>query len=352
MTARLWRAAGAMAALWRTSPEVQGSVAWMRAQAAAAPGGDWFLAQPLCLPYYVPAAQSAKRDTAVHVAHGYIAMIEWLRSRLPGYPFGGTPQLASSSPWTTFTLSMRIPWLTDRREWQLQNQPRPPTFPFLPDRSAQAEAGMNLGDAVTVSRAAAEVNRRWHALTASDQLEMEAASTAMRQARYPGTGETRADDDLRRLAWQEAILDQALRSLPERASAFTDALADADRMIQHAAALFSQLATSGRIRSLRYIDYVDQLHGPDGWTTVSSDSFLLDPIRTLEIIAFDYPYPRGVMLVEGTATRFPNEPIPGQTTVRGRILADSEELAASAIPVHEVLRCSPGSDEGWGDSMT
>jgi hypothetical protein len=206
---------------------------------------------------------------------------------------------------------------------------------------------MNLGDAVAVSRAAAEVDRYWHALTASDKLEMEAASTAMRQARYPGAGETREDDDLRHLAWQESILDQALRSLPEPASAFTDALADADRMIQQAAALFSQLAISGRIRSLPYIGYVDQLDGLYGWTTVSSDSFVLDPIRILEIIGFDHPYPRGVMLVEGTAARLPNEPIPGQITVRGRILADSEELAVSAIPIHEVLRCaSPGGREG------
>jgi len=346
MTAQLWRAVDRLAAVWRPSAYVQEYIAGARGQLAvySSMGADHLAAQPFCLVVYLPTVMGAGqtagppgwRDKGVQLASGYIAMVEWLRSRLAGYPFPGTPQLAPPSPWTTFTVSMRVPWLADRRGWQLQNQAQPPAMPFLPDRSTQAEAGANLGAAVTSSPAAADVEHRWHALTAEDKRQMETASAAMQQARYPEPDDVRGDEDFRQLAWSEYILDEALRSLPERARAFTDALADADRMIQQAAALFSQLVTFSQIRKLAHISYVDQLDGPDGWHTIRSDSYLFEPIRIFEIIGFDHPYPRGVMLVEGTTEQLPIEPHPGSVTVRGRILADSEELAASAAPIQPV----------------
>ena len=57
----------------------------------------------------------------------------------------------------------------------------------------------------------------------------------------------------------------------------------------------------------------------------------------MEIIGFDHPYPRGLMLVEGTTEQLPIEPHPGSVTVRGRLLADSEEIAASAVPMQSVF---------------
>jgi len=337
MTAQLWRAVDHLAAVWRPSAYVQEYLAGARGQLAvhSGMGADHIAAQPFYLVVYLPtvmadgqtAGPPGWRDKGVQLANGYTAMVEWLRSRLGRYPFPGTPQLAPASPWTTFTVSMRVPWLADRRGWQLQNQAQPPTMPFLPDRSAQAEAGANLAAAVASSPAAAEVEHRWHALTAEDKRQMETASAAMQQARYPEPDDVRGDEDFRQLAWSEYILDEALRSLPERA---------ADRMIQQAAALFSQLVTFSQIRKLAHIGYVDQLDCPDRWYTVRSDSYLFEPIRIFEIIGFDHPYPHGVMLVEGTTEKLPIEPRPGSVTVRGRILADSEELAASAAPIQPV----------------
>ena len=159
----------------------------------------------------------------------------------------------------------------------------------------------------------------------------------MQQARYPEPDDVRGDEDFRQLGWSEYILDDALRSLPARARAFTDALADADRMIQQAATLFSQLVMAAQIRKLGHIGYVDQLDGPDGWHTVRSDSYLFEPIRVMEIIGFDHPYPRGLMLVEGITNQLPIEPNPGSVTVRGRLLADSETIAASAVPIQSVF---------------
>ena len=119
---------------------------------------------------------------------------------------------------------------------QLQHQPKPPTMPFLSYRPAQAKAGADLAAAVASTPAAAEVAQRWNALTADDKRQLEAASAAMQQARYPEPDDVRGDEDFRQLAarpgWSEYILHDTLRSLPGRARAFTDALADADRLIQ------------------------------------------------------------------------------------------------------------------------
>lgn len=347
MTAQLWRAAEQLAAVWRSSAYVQEYLAGARGPLAqcTGTGADHIAAQPFYLAIYLPTAmthsQAAEppgwRDKAVQIANGYTAMIEWLRSRLAGYPFAGTPQLTPTSPWTTFTVSMRVPWLADRRGWQLQHEPQPPTMPFLPDRPAQARAGAGLGAAVTSSPAAAELKRRWNALTADDKRQLEAASAAMQQARYPEPDDVRGDEDFRQLGWSEYMLDKALRSLSGRARDFTDALADADRLIQQVATLFSQLVMVGQIRKLPRIGYVSQLDGPDGWHTARSDSYLFEPIRVLEIIGFDHPYLRCLMLVEGITEQLPVEPRPGSVTVRGRLLAESEELAASAVPIQSVF---------------
>jgi hypothetical protein len=43
------------------------------------------------------------------------------------------------------------------------------------------------------------------------------------------------------------------------------------------------------------------------------------------------------MLVEGITEQLPIEPHPGSVTVRGRLLVESEELAASAVPIQAVF---------------
>jgi hypothetical protein len=45
----------------------------------------------------------------------------------------------------------------------------------------------------------------------------------------------------------------------------------------------------------------------------------------------------GLMLVEGIIEQLPIEPHPGSVTVRGRLLAESEDLAASAVPIQSVF---------------
>lgn len=349
MTAKVWRAVSDLAALWRSSPYVQEHLDGCRMQLAFATsaGGDHITAQPFYLGMYLPTMMSfspygqslsspAWLDKGTHLAQAYTAMIEWLRSRLSGYPFADAPQLDPVSPWTRFTVAMQVPWHAETRQWQLQHQAQPPVIPFLAvDGPAQRETGASLGMAVAASPAAAEVAERWRQLTTEDKNQLSAACARMRQARYPEPADVRGDEDFRELAWREFVLDQALRSLPERAQTFTDALTRADRLIQQAAVLFGQLVMYNQIRQLPHIGIVEQLDAADGWLTVRSDSFAFEPIRQFEIIGFDHPYPRGVMLVEGITDRF--GPFHGSLTVRGRILPGSQELAATARQMQAVI---------------
>lgn len=306
MTARAWRAVADLAALWRSSPYVQEYLDGCRMQLAFCPStsGDHITAQPFYLWMYLPTVmghspfgQSLSSpswlDKGTHLAQAYTATIEWLRSRLGGYPFTDVPQLDPASPWTRFTVAMQVPWHAETRQWQLQHQAQPPTIPFLAvDGSAQRETGASLGMAIASSPAAAEVAERWHQLSAEDKNQLSAACARIQQARYPEPADVRGDEDFRELNWQAFVLDQALRSLPDRARAFTDALTQADQLIQQAAALFGQLVMYNQIRQLPHIGLVEQLDLVDGLLTVRSDSFAFEPIRQFEIIGFDYPYPR------------------------------------------------------------
>lgn len=347
MTASVWHAVDDLAALWRTSPYVQQYTAGARAQMGLCSswGGDHITAQPFYLYIYLPTLTRPGQpahppgpplwlDQGAQLADAYTTMIEWLRSRLAGYPFPGTPHLAAGSPWTKFTVSMTVPWLIEKRRWQLQNRAQPPTIPFLEvDVSAQLQAGAALAAAVASSPAAAEVQERWRALTTQDRGQLAAAGAVLQAARYPEPADVRGDEDFRELAWSEFILDEALRSLAGPAQAFARALTRADRLIQQAATLFSQLVTFSQVRQLPHIGLVEQLDGANGWHAIRSDSYFFEPVRHFEIIGFDHPYPRGVMLVEGVTEQLPVAPPHGSVTVRGRILADSEELAATATPI-------------------
>jgi hypothetical protein len=109
MSARVWQAVAALADVWRTSDVVQSYGA-----AALGYGVDTLYssaahvdAQPFYLCHYghTRAAFDADVDQqarapewaedGANLARAYTILIEFLRSRLPGYPFAEMPQLTS-----------------------------------------------------------------------------------------------------------------------------------------------------------------------------------------------------------------------------------------------------------------
>ena len=198
-----------------------------------------------------------------------------------GYPFPDAPQLSPNSPWTSLNVSMWVPWLIEFRHQQLQHKSTPPTIPFLAvDPAIQLQAGTQLGEAIASSAVATELARAWHALTESDRRQLRDASARLGQAQYPSSDDNTGSEDFRHLAWSDTELDAALRSLTGRAQEFTTALTHADRLIQQAAYLFSQLTTRGPIRRIGNVTEIQQLAGAAGWHTIrSEEDTLLSPIR-------------------------------------------------------------------------
>lgn len=354
MSAPVWKAVGELAAVWRSSTYVQNYITGAgRPLSLCASSGHHIAAQPFYLWRYLPTHMSydefartpgadAWLEKCAYLDHAYTTLIEWLRSRLVGYPFPGAPQLTDTGPWITFNVSMEVPWLIELRQWQLQDKATPPTIPFLEvDPPTQLNAGASLGTAVASSSAAIEVATAWQSLTDGDKDQLRAACAAVRQAHYPEPADVTGSEDFRELNWAQATLDEATRTLTGRARAFTEALNIADRLIQQAAALFSQLVVYNHIRQLSHVTLVEQFDGAGGWHTVRSDSFVFETVRQFEIIGFDHPYPRGVMLVAGIKGELAFAPPHGAVTVYGRILADSEELAASAIPIQAAYTVPP-----------
>jgi hypothetical protein len=356
MSAPVWQAVGELAAVWRSSSYVQDYIAGVGLPLSlCASSGHHIAAQPFYMWRYLPTHMSydefARTPTAdawlekcMYLDDAYTTLIEWLRSRLVGYPYPGAPQLTDTGLWTTFNVSMQVPWLIELRRWQLQGKVTPPTIPFLEiDPATQLNAGARLGTAIASSPAAIEVGTAWQSLTAGDKDQLRAACAAIRQAHYPEPADVTGSEDFRELNWAQTTLDEATRTLTGRARAFAEALTIADRLIQQTAALFGQLIVYNHIRQLSHVTLVEQLDGTTGWHAVRSDSFVFETLRQSEILAFDHPYPQGVMLVAGINEELRFAPPHGAVTVYGRVLAESEELVTSAIPIQAVCTVSPSA---------
>lgn len=345
MSARVWQAVAALADVWRTSEVVQryGGAALGYGAAAVWSSAAHIDAQPfyLCEYFHTRVAFDDDGDRrtrtpewiedGANLAHAYTMLIEFLRSRLPGYPFAGLPHLSASSPWTDFNVSMAVPWLPEWHGWNMQQRRTPPVFPEIAVAN-QLPAMWELVTAFHDCPTAQAITEAWQALSDADHAQLANARKALDMAHYPERpGQTSGDEDFRHLDWAECQLDAITDRLDGRAGAFSEALLACNRFLQQVAALFSHLVFYERIRVLDGINLVQQLSGSDGWHTVRSGHFSLQPIRLHEVVGFNHPYPRGLMMVEGTKDVLPFGAHTGAMTVHGRLLPDSANLNGVCI---------------------
>lgn len=341
----MWIATIELAAAWRESEYIQEYLRGARsALSFCRTSGQHIASQPFYLWRYLPTHMEYDRfaraewveswlGKCAQIEEAFTILIEWLRSRVEGYPFLGAPQLTRGSPWTAFNVSMETPWLIELRRMSLQSKKTPPTIPFLnTSSSVQMELGAQLGAAIAASPCAQRLGDSWRSLAEGDKELLRAACAAVRTSTYPEPADVTGAEDFRELAWAEAALDEAIRPLAGRAMEFVAALRAADGMFQQVAALFVQMIVYNEIRQLGYVNLVEQHDGGNGWHAVSSESTIADHVRQREIVGFDHPYPRGVMMVYGITERLGRRH--QGTTVRGRILRESEALAALAGPAH------------------
>ena len=338
MSAALWQATTAMAQLWRDSPIIAEYAHTARSlnQGERIASADHVLAQPLLLGEYLHTVGSfapmmryppfrAWIETGRDIGCWYGILFAWLRSRLTGYPYADTPQLSRNSPWSGLNVSMKTAWPPELLPYRFQDQPDAPPLPFVSaDRPRQVALGNELGAAIAASTQASRLDAAWRELDDEDRRELARARVAFDQFRYdPGRGQNDGREDFRQVAWAEAQLDEILRHLGERGRAFAHALDAAEQLVQQASALFSHLVVHGRIRTLGSITYVEQLSGRDGWLSVRSERLMLPFVWTREIVRFDHPYLRGVMMVEGTHEELGHRY--AAVTVHGRILPSSAD---------------------------
>lgn len=341
MSARVWQAVAALAQIWRGSEVVRGygSAALGYGAEAMYPSAGHIDAQPFYLSHYIhtrvafgddldiPTQTTEWADVGANLARAYTILIEFLRSRLPGYPFADMPQMSDNSHWTDLTVAMTVPWLPFG-EWNMQDRRTPPIFPEIAiDLHVQGPAMWELTKAFQDCPAARAVGAAWQALSDADHAQLANARAAFDQMHYPQrAGQVTSDEDFRRLAWTRTQLDTITSRLEGRAKTFCDTLTAADRFLQQAAALFSHLVFYRSIRLLDNIELVEQLDGTEGWYTVRSAQFVFQPFRIHEIVGFCHPYPRGLMMVQGTVEELPSGAHSGAIALHGRILPDSVNL--------------------------
>jgi hypothetical protein len=345
MSAPLWAAVERLAGVWRSSDVVPGyaEVLTKRSQglgrelAMILAGFGSLEAQPLLLAHLLPATPDYQRfkqqpgaeeflQRGSRLGQAFLETVEWWRSRLPGYPNMPAPQLVRGGPLSWDEVTFRVPWPRGLRGQRLQFTPAPPTAAGLLGTPAPAtdEAARAIGTALVSSSQVQALQQAEEDLTNDDRESLTRARDRARAALSPPELDATAGELLLdRLAYREAVVADAVESLEGNARRYSDAFDAVDRLLEQAAALFSQAVVYGPARRLGPVLRAERLHGGDGWTEIIVPE-PWPPLRLAEIVVFDSPALTNAMLVEGMTIQL--ERTHGIATVRGRLLPDSAGL--------------------------
>ena len=268
------------------------------------------------------------------IAQAYLWTVEWWRSRLPGYPSMPVPQLVRNSPLSADELSLRVPWREDLRRQRLQFSPAPPSVPDLLHAPAQPldEAARAVGSAVDRCPQAQELQQAHAALTADDQAALTTARAKARAALYTDRLQTEVGNDLdSRVAYRHAVLADTVNRLSGGARRYSDAFHAADRLLEQAAALFSQTVVNGPAPKIGPVLRGERLYGGHGWTEIVVPEWFGILGQLGDVVRFDTPALQDAMHVESFTHEF-RQGGSGRATIRGRLLPDSAGLRARTWP--------------------
>lgn len=279
---RAWSAIAELAALWngtpvvqqvaqelpRVTPPKQGIPRYLQALAAGAPS---ILAQPLAVSGRVrmaqqfpmlpteqpdPIALKAWLEAGDWLQIAHLETVEWLRSRLPGYPTVGAPQLARGTSFTSEEWGYRIPWRYKAfaEGHQQRTTPRP-IGRLLGDPSSEetiGQATVNLAGAFASTDEWRQYRESRSALSGEDKL-------ALKEARGRLTAECAAEAIdayepglvVPREQYRRSVTSTTVESLTGPAREFAEAFAAVDSMINDASVeVFAQLAVYGQPRTI------------------------------------------------------------------------------------------------------
>jgi hypothetical protein len=353
MSSDLWAAVEALADVWRNTDiaqryaEVfahpdQGLGSRLRETIAWARGIE---AQRLLLPHLLPVSpgyDSFTREPGAaeflergkRLAQAFLWTVEWWRSRLPGYPIMPVPQLVRNGPLSTRELTFRVPWPEDLRRQGLQRTPAPPfVADLLGDRPQPLDEGARaVGTALTRSPQALALEQAHATLTDNDRATLasarEHARTALRPQQVDAAAGVLALD---RLAYLEAVIADALERLQNNAHQYSDAFDAVDRLIEQAAALFSQAVVNGPAPEVGPVLRCERMHGGDRWTEVVVQELPGLFAQLGDVVLFNTPALTDAMHLESIGLDIKTGRW-GRATLAGRLLPDSSGLRASPWP--------------------
>lgn len=265
------------------------------------------------------------------LAQAFLWTVEWWRSRLPGYPTMPVPQLVRNGPLSTVDLTFRVPWPEEFRRQRLQLTPAPPRLvaDLLGSRAGPLdEAARAVAAAVSLCPQALELERAQAALTDDDRAVLANSRVRARAALRPEQIDSSAGDlVLDRLNYREAVIAEALDGLRNGPRHYCDAFDAVDRLMEQAAALFSQAVVNGPAPRMGPVLRGERLRGGYGWTeVVVSEPFGLFG-QLGDVVLFDTPALADAMHVGGVKEAIKMEGW-GRATFTGYLLPDSAGLRA------------------------
>jgi hypothetical protein len=189
-------------------------------------------------------------EAATRVERAHRATVDWLRSRLPGYPMLPAPHLAPNTPFTTFEYTDEMIWTRGELAGNLHmNDPAPGVTALLGVDGLQAAAIDQVARDLAV---ALERSPEWERLElAGINLDPEGrralsqARTNLRSRLSPqsvdGYEPTLA---LRRNQYRATVLGEAMNALTGSAAEYASAFDAANRILDYAASdVMSRLAS-------------------------------------------------------------------------------------------------------------
>jgi hypothetical protein len=265
------------------------------------------------------------------LARAFLWTVEWWRSRLPGYPNLPTQQLVRDGPLTTREFTLRVPWLDELRRQRLQLTPAPPAVADLLDIPSHLldEAARAVGAALERCPQVRTLTQTDAELTPNDRAALAGARSTARAALRPEQIDAKAGDQvLDRLNYREVVVAEALDSLHDGARRYDDAFRLVDRLIEQAAALFSQAVVNGPAPRVGPVLRCERMHaGSHDWAEV----VVPEPCGLFaelgDVVMFNTPALPDAMHVEGITSKIKLERW-GTATFAGRLLPDSAGLHA------------------------
>ena len=264
----------------------------------------------------------------------FLWTVEWWRSRLPAYPMMPAPQLVRNGPLTTQELTFRVPWPEELRRQGLQLTSAPPAVAGLLGTAPQPldQAARAVGTALANCPQVRELEYARLGLTDDGRAALSSARDRARMALQPDQVDAAAGDLARnRLAYREALIADVVDNLQGDARRYCNAFDAVDRLLEQAAALFSQAVVNGPAPKIGPIFRAERLHGGHGWTEVVVPEWVGLFTQLGDVVLFDTPALTDAMHVEGTTLSFKAEQW-GSATLAGRLLPDSSWLRASPWP--------------------